>query len=551
MNNKNISLKIGLLDNGAHSLKRGYEVWNEWKKCEDAWLLKESIIWVHHGIELLLKQLLVQNNEFLVFQDVNKAVERLGMLRKKPGMDNAGVLDLFDHDDKVTSVGFKNLIDRVAITLSIDELDTKSELCHRIEQLTRFRNKIVHFSIELDVVEVSGLISDILDPLLCLLSREVSCDHFKKVTVLEIRKIAQPVQEYLKHIRSEIVSNAISATEKAQWTNKKAGVVLQVVGSGLSVTLMSYLEKVKNLDFLQEKPIFIITDRVAIAEQIYHQISNSLNVCLYNSDHETRLSEVLDNKCAHIIIATEQKLISEDFLFDDNCLLIVFNTHSIKNCLKECFPQSIRILFTSTPIFKDQDFFGELIQGHDLLRAIQDEVLKPIHISKEVPLLTDVEHLWDEAHFIESNVHNFQHARLNHLAERIVEHFESKANQKALIIVDTIDNARLILELILNLRPKWNTDGYERIQKVSHIENIEVTKQRLKLFFDANSPLSILVGTGSYFTGFDSILVSSVYITCPISLQLRYRFANLVSRSNAFEQHGEIVDFVGLDWTLE
>ncbi|EJE4556981.1 HsdR family type I site-specific deoxyribonuclease [Vibrio parahaemolyticus] len=547
MNNKNSSLKMGLLDNGAHSLKRGYEVWNEWKKNEDGWLLKESIIWVHHGIELLLKQLLVQNNEFLVFQDVNKAVERLGILRNKPGMDNAGVLDLFDHDDKVMSVGFKNLIERVAITLTIDELSAKSDLRDQIDQLTKFRNKIVHFSIELDVVEVSELISDILDPLLCMLSREVSCDHFKKVTILEIRKVAQPVQEYLKHIRSEIVSNAIAATEKALCTDKKAGIVHQVLGSGLSVTLESYLEKVKNLDSFRTKPIFIITDRVAIADQVYHLISNRLNVLLYKSEYAERLSDELNNKSAHIVIATEQKLMREGFLFNDDCLLIGFNTHSIKNRLEECFPQSTRILFTSTPIIKDQEFFGELVQGYDLLHAIQDEVLKPIHILRETPVLTDIEHISDEAYFLGSNFH---FARCNHLAERIVEHFESKANQKALIVVDTIDHACDILDQVLSLRPKWGADGDERIQKVSYMEYTDVARNRLKLFLDANSSLSMLVGTGSYFTGFDSSLVSSVYITCPISLQLRYRLANLVSRSNAFEQRGEIVDFVGLDWTL-
>ena len=56
-------------------------------------------------------------------------------------MGNAGVLDLFDHDDKVMSVGFKNLIERVAITLSIDELNAKSDLRDQIDQLTKFRNK--------------------------------------------------------------------------------------------------------------------------------------------------------------------------------------------------------------------------------------------------------------------------------------------------------------------------------------------------------------------------------------------------------------------------
>ena len=42
-------------------------MWSKGRKKGDALLLKEAIIWIHHGIELSLKQLLVQTNEYLVF----------------------------------------------------------------------------------------------------------------------------------------------------------------------------------------------------------------------------------------------------------------------------------------------------------------------------------------------------------------------------------------------------------------------------------------------------------------------------------------------------
>jgi hypothetical protein len=57
------SLKVGLLENAAHSLQRGYELWSRGQQVSDGMVLKEAIIWVHHGIELVLKQLLVQANE--------------------------------------------------------------------------------------------------------------------------------------------------------------------------------------------------------------------------------------------------------------------------------------------------------------------------------------------------------------------------------------------------------------------------------------------------------------------------------------------------------
>jgi hypothetical protein len=212
MANQTPSLRIGLLDNSVHSLKRGYEMWGQWRKTEDAWLLKESVIWVHHGIELALKYLLVQTNEILVFDKVDEAIIQLGNLRKQEGMSNAGAIDLFDQNDSVISVGYKNLINRAAVALSIPELATNQLLRSQIDQLTKYRNKIVHFSIELDIAIVSDLLSEILEPFLSMLAREVKDENFRNRSIHEIRKAAQPVLEFAEQLNLEIVDKAIKAT---------------------------------------------------------------------------------------------------------------------------------------------------------------------------------------------------------------------------------------------------------------------------------------------------------------------------------------------------
>jgi len=198
MKHQTPNLEIGLLDNSCHSLKRGYEMWSLWKNKNDGWLLKESVIWIHHGIELALKQLLVQTNEFLVFENVDRAVERLGILRRKKGMKDAGVLNLFENDERAISVGFKNLIERTAITLSIPELNENQFLRIKIDELTKYRNKMVHFSVKIDVNELSNLLSDILDPFLELLEREIKDLNFKNKCMPEIRKAAIPVIKFSK-----------------------------------------------------------------------------------------------------------------------------------------------------------------------------------------------------------------------------------------------------------------------------------------------------------------------------------------------------------------
>ena len=130
-----------------------------------------------------------------MFEKVDDAVRILANLRREPGMRNAGVLDLFDQDSRsVTSVTFHNLIQRTALMLNLSELAEGSVLRSNVDELTRYRNKVVHFSIEMNINQVASLLSDILDPLLDLLSREIHDTKFVSNCIPEIRKRAQPVR---------------------------------------------------------------------------------------------------------------------------------------------------------------------------------------------------------------------------------------------------------------------------------------------------------------------------------------------------------------------
>ncbi|MEA2564196.1 MAG: hypothetical protein QOH06_5700 [Acidobacteriota bacterium] len=197
------SLKVGLLENAAHSLQRGYELWSRGQQLGDGMLLKEAIIWVHHGIELVFKQLLVQTNEYLVFDKVDEAIQRLGTLRRQPGMMQATVLDLFEYGQGAYTVGFAKLVDRVAVMLGIKELTPGQPLRQDIDDLTIYRNKIVHFSVTMNIAEVTSLLSDILEPLLQLLDREVNDQKFKEVCIPEVRRRVAQVSSYGFELEAE------------------------------------------------------------------------------------------------------------------------------------------------------------------------------------------------------------------------------------------------------------------------------------------------------------------------------------------------------------
>ncbi|WP_114766425.1 hypothetical protein [Vibrio rhodolitus] len=341
MSKKVSSLNIGLLDNGSHSLKRGYEIWKEWETTKDPWLLKESIIWAHHGIELLLKQLLVQSNELLIFQNEKKAAERFESLKKRRGMENATILSLFDYDDGVMSVGFKDVVKRTNIILNVAELSEKAPLRILIDDLTRYRNKIVHFSVDLDVIKVSTLLFDILDPLLTLLSKKVLNDTFRKVTIPEIIKSAKPIYSYVERNRDKIARHAFFVTHDAL-TNcpiEKIGVVTQATGTGITRSLVEYLSLIRTHPVLCLTPILILVDLNPIKQQLLDSLPERFSVT----------------------IDTKKNFISKGIEYKNKLLVIGFQTRLRPHEIDHLLPNSAKILFTSSCTAEDEEFFGSII----------------------------------------------------------------------------------------------------------------------------------------------------------------------------------------------
>jgi hypothetical protein len=203
MNQQTPSLRIGLLENCYHSLKRGYELWGEGQRKQDAWLLKEAIIWIHHGIELGIKQLLVQTNEYLVFEDVDKAVKQLTNLRKQN--PDVSVLDLFEQENPAFSVSFHKAVERAAVMLNLDDLSEKNKLRTNIDELTKYRNKIVHYSINIDFDMIVALLSETMTGFLDLLTTAINDENFSEVHIQEIRQAALPLTKRFLLLEKEAI----------------------------------------------------------------------------------------------------------------------------------------------------------------------------------------------------------------------------------------------------------------------------------------------------------------------------------------------------------
>jgi hypothetical protein len=88
---------------------------------------------------------------------------------------------------------------------------------------------MVHFSIEMDIAGVSSLLSDILEPLLTLLQREVKDINFKEKCIPEIRRKAQPVKEFSQQMYYE-TEKRIAKLLQSFNGQKVSGILFGVTG---------------------------------------------------------------------------------------------------------------------------------------------------------------------------------------------------------------------------------------------------------------------------------------------------------------------------------
>lgn len=162
--------KISLLDNGIHSFNRGLDKLLQYRdeNKKDDFKLKESIMFLHHGIELLLKEVLIRNGgEFLIFDDIKPETVKKIIKAKKDGVS------VFNLDKPVHTATYLDIVQRVHAFVDIPRLDESLET--RLIELNKQRNSIEHYGIDIEKTKV-------FDNLLLKLYRPIS-EFFKNAGI--------------------------------------------------------------------------------------------------------------------------------------------------------------------------------------------------------------------------------------------------------------------------------------------------------------------------------------------------------------------------------
>lgn len=165
-------MEFTLLDNGADSLKKAkhsIEAFESLSERSTPHHLKDAIIYLNHSIEILLKYILSEKSEYLIFKDLKKfTLATKELLEYQEGSDKVPITNGFGYRRKYYRSVFDVPKGRRLITIGLNEaiervkylcgIDIPIDFEQGISLIQSYRNQITHNSISVDSTEKKELI---------------------------------------------------------------------------------------------------------------------------------------------------------------------------------------------------------------------------------------------------------------------------------------------------------------------------------------------------------------------------------------------------------
>ncbi len=274
------------------------------------------------------------------------------------------------------------------------------------------------------------------------------------------------------------VNNALEALSNIRQRNGKLGVFWHSQGSGKSVAMMFFAQKV-----LRKVPgnwtFVVVTDRQELDGQIYKHFASAGVVTeghaqaesskhlrqLLTEDHRyvfTLIQKFRTDKGETHPVLSER---SDIIVITDEAHRSQYDTLALN--MRTALPKAAFLAFTGTPLIvgeeKTRQVFGEYISVYDFQQSVADGATVPLYYENRIPELQlvnnslneDMERLLGEAELDEAQEKKLERefareyhlitrdARLEAVAKDLVEHFTGRGFQGKAIMI-SIDKATAI-----------------------------------------------------------------------------------------------------------
>lgn len=290
-------MKISMLENGIDSLQRGFGSLTEYELSKidnphdnsNYYLLKNAVVYIHHGIEILMKYILSKESEFLIFSSIDRNVKNAYNEKRQKKLDSIFQTEL---RNKVHTVSYEEAYERLKYLCGHK---FSKEVEGRILKLNNIRNQITHSEIFMEESEVVNLFDNFLS--------EIDMYFFSKIgnNYKTMNGYSELLSNYDKYIES--------LESKGAYLKKKA-----------IESYYNIFQKYKfGMGFNEVKRITDINLAINIIKDLYKE-EFEFGTDLYNSYCSGNVSKISKIGKEHISIFTQDN--KAEFIFKFKSMMI-------------------------------------------------------------------------------------------------------------------------------------------------------------------------------------------------------------------------------------
>lgn len=338
-------MKIKLIDNAVDSIQITMELFSKYINCIEEYdnrYLKMTIIFLHNSIELLLKALLIQKDELLIYKDK----EQTALEKAKAALDNSVSLDEYLIKDlNVQTIPYSELLDEY-----VHHFHCSEKVYNVLKLLGRYRNAITHFGIDKsdDVDRVMNVIYETFAFILYDLDNKL-IDVHEYFEYYDMRDILEPLYE-----------DGLTAQQKSSCKNpnKKIKKFTDMLANVINSEKFKNFIKEKNIeikgiftdydnnDFSYElcnKEYKLYVDLVTDYKPYYNLtfFTEVEGYILFVVDHSNDTIYLLNDGLDNDIIYCDERQLIEEELKKGNCIKKPLTENNIRNRIIERLRQEL------------------------------------------------------------------------------------------------------------------------------------------------------------------------------------------------------------------
>jgi len=373
------------------------------------------------------------------------------------------------------------------------------------------------------------------------------------------------------------VNKAVDSTLKAVKDDKKIGVFWHTQGSGKSLAMVFYVNKIRKVEELRGPTILFLTDRNDLDQQFYKTFLRTGYPTAKQAENIKDLVKKLKGAGAEVLFTTLQKFdFKKPLSKGDNIIVIADEAHRsqyarLAGNVRQALPNASFMGITGTPIELSNRntrlVFGKHISEYPIDKSVKDKITVPIYyegrlvplhltnkfIDEEFDQLT-AEHPLETQERLKKKWLKLEQVvgaqdRLKKISQDILYHFTHRGLEGKAMVVTMSRRIAVFMYQLISMTPyapqtavviSRNQEYREGIQK--ELDNKELEKR----FKNPDDPLKIAIVCDMWLTGFDIPCLHTMYLDKPLKGHALMQAIARVNRRYKDKRAGLIVDYIGV-----